>query len=147
MKKCLAIVAVCLLAAPAMAGEIPQGALADLGLGGMQTMSDAQGMQIRGKSSNAVVSGTSLVFGQLVADLPTGTNFVVGSDVNHYYASSENVGLNASSTAQGSSGSRLILSLGPIGGNDVLFFQGNLTAQAGQVTAPGLAGNSFAQGL
>jgi hypothetical protein len=147
MKIHLMIVAVCLVSAPAVAGEIPHGALADLGLSGMETMTDAQGLQVRGKSSNAVVSGTSLVFGQLVADLPTGTNFVVGSDVNHYYASAENAGLNASSTVQGSSGSALNLSLGPFPGNDVLIFQGALTAQAGQVTAPGFAGNSFAQGF
>jgi hypothetical protein len=147
MKKCLAIVAVCLMAAPAMAGEIPQGALADLGLGGMETMSDAQGMQVRGKSSDSVVSGTGLVFGQLVADLPTGTNFVVGSDVNHYFASSENAGLNASSTSMGSQGSGLILTLGPITTAAGLQFSGALTAQAGQTTLPGLAGNAFGQGF
>jgi hypothetical protein len=147
MKKCLAIVAVCLMAAPAMAGEIPQGALAELGLGGMQVMSDAQGMQVRGKSSNAVVSGTSLIFGQLVADLPTGTNFIVGSDVNHYYSSAENAGLNASSTATGSQGSGLILTLGPIVTGAGLQFQGTLTGQAGQTTLPGFAGTAFAQGF
>lgn len=145
MKKCLAIVAVCLMAGPAMAGDVPQDALADLGLGGMEVISDAQGMQVRGKSSNAVVSGTSLIFGQLVADLPTGTNFVAGSDVNHYYSSAENAGLNASSTAQGSQGSGLILTLGPIvGTGGLLQFQGTLTGQAGQVTMPGFAGNAFA---
>jgi hypothetical protein len=145
MKKCLAIVAVCLMAGPAMAGEVPQGALADLGLGGMEVMSDAQGMQVRGKSSNAVVSGTSLVFGQLVFDSALGTQFVVGSDVNHYFSSAENAGLNASSTATGSQGSGLILSLGPIVNLAGLQFQGTLTGQAGQTTLPGFAGNAFAQ--
>jgi hypothetical protein len=147
MKKCLAIVAVCLMATPAMAGEVPQGALADLGLGGMQVMSDAQGMQVRGKSSNAVVSGTSLIFGQIVADLPTGTSFVAGSDVNHYYSSAENAGLNAVSQATGSQGSGLILTLGPIVNLAGLQFQGTLTGQAGQTTLPGFAGTAFASGF
>lgn len=147
MKKCLAIVAVCLMAAPAMAGEIPQGALADLGLGGMETISDAQGMQVRGKSSNAVVSGTSLVFGQLVFDSPLGTQFVAGSDVNHYFSSAENAGLNASSTVNGASGSGLILNLGPIISGGAVQFQGTLTGQAGWASGPGVAGfaNAFGQ--
>lgn len=143
MKKCLAIVAVCLMAAPAMAGDVPDGALSALGLGGMQTMTDAQGMQVRGKASEAVVSGTSLVFGQLVADLPTGTNFVVGSDVNHYYATA--VSATDDAVAQGDSGSAIQLTLGPIDFDTGTFsgnFTGALVGGAGGPVGGGFA-NAF----
>jgi len=144
MKKCLAIVAVCLMAAPAMAGEVSEGALSALGLGGMEVMSDAEGMQVRGMSSDAVVSGTSLAFGQLVADLPTGTNFVVLSDVNHYFASAENAGLNAFSTAGGDSGSGIQGLLGPINVNGSPAFDGTFQGFAGTATGFGGVANAFA---
>lgn len=138
MKNCLAIVAACLIAAPAMAGEISDGTLSALGLDGMQTITDAQGMQVRGKGE-VVVSGTSLVFGQLVADLPTGTNFVVGSDVNHYFATAETGGVDP--YAEGASGSGIALSLGPIniGGQEA--FSATLMGFAGstQFTFGGFA--------
>lgn len=129
MKKCLAIVAVCLMAGPAMAGDVSDGALSALGLGGMETMTDAQGMQVRGKASAATVSGTSLVFGQLVADLPTGTSFVVGSDVNHYW--SEASSATDDSLAQGQSGSGILLQLGPINIDGSEAFFGQLGGTAG----------------
>lgn len=99
MKRVLTIAAICLMAAPAIGGEVSDQTLSQLGLTDLQAVSDADGMQIRGKSgyrggrskgnggAHAVTSGTSLVFGQLVADLPTGTNFLVLSDVNHAYDS------------------------------------------------------------
>jgi hypothetical protein len=61
MKTLLSIASVLVLsAAPAMAGEgrVSNQSLAKMGLSGMQTMSDAQGMQIRG-TSIAVVAGIS----------------------------------------------------------------------------------------
>jgi hypothetical protein len=147
MKKSLAIVAACLMAAPAMAGEIPQGALVQLGLGGMEVMSDAEGMRVRGRSSNAVAGGTSLLFGQLVFNSDSGNQFVVGSDVNHFRATAENAGLNAVSNASGNQGSGLNLSLGPIVNLAGLQFSGMLTGQAGQTTSPGFAGNAFGNGF
>jgi hypothetical protein len=146
MKKSLAIVAVCLMAAPAMAGEVPQGALARLGLGGMEEMSDAQGLQVRGKSSNAVAGGSSLIFGQLSFNSASGTQFVVGSDFNHYRATAENAGLNASSTATGEQGSDLNLTLGPIVNLAGLQFNGQLSGQTGFTTSP-FAGTAFASGF
>ena len=56
MKSALAMVVVMLMfAAPAFAGDgnVSQGTLSSLGLGDMQTVSDAEGMQVRGMSSNA----------------------------------------------------------------------------------------------
>ena len=43
------------LAGPALAGDgnVPQSTLNTLGLSGMETLSDAEGMEIRGKSGNA----------------------------------------------------------------------------------------------
>ena len=60
----VAAVVVALGAVPALAEDIP---LASLGLGSMQVVSDAEGMQVRGKASSfGMVKGTSLVFGQLL---------------------------------------------------------------------------------
>jgi hypothetical protein len=140
---------VVLFAAPALAedGNIPQGALSRLGLGGMQVVSDAHGMQVRGLSSNAASGGSSLLFGQLTFNSAVGTQFVVGSDFNTSRGTAENAGLNASSTANHSQGSGLILTLGPIIDLAGLQFDGALTGQAGQTTLPGLAGNGFALGF
>ncbi len=96
MKSFVMLVAVlaALTAAPAVAddGQVPQGTLRALGLGGIQVVSDSQGMQVRGRQSAFVsVSGTSLIFGQLNAG---GGNFVVASSVN-------SVRNNGSSTASG----------------------------------------------
>jgi opacity protein-like surface antigen len=89
MRNVLALVAVvALFAAPAFAGDgnVPQGTLSALGLGGMQVVSDAQGEQVRGRhfrgrySWTGTVKGTSLIFGQLLT--PDTKNFVVASSVN-----------------------------------------------------------------
>ncbi len=84
MKSLLMLLAVvaALTATPAVAddGRVPGATLRSLGLGSMQVVSDAQGMQVRGRQSAFVaVNGTSLAFGQLVAP---GGNFVVASSVN-----------------------------------------------------------------
>ncbi|HEX5103139.1 MAG TPA: hypothetical protein VFV87_04980 [Pirellulaceae bacterium] len=136
-----------LVAVPALAADgVPAAKLRALGLGGMQVMSDADGMQVRGMSSNAASGGSSLIFGQLTFNDGVGTQFVVGSDFNVSRGTSENAGLNAVSTANSNHGSGLILTLGPIL-NPGLAFQGALTGQAGQTTLPGLAGNGFATGF
>jgi hypothetical protein len=60
MKTLLSVAALVVFAvAPAMAGDgrVPQQSLAKMGLSGMQTMSDSQGMAVRGQSAYA--SGTS----------------------------------------------------------------------------------------
>lgn len=144
MKRVLAITAICLMAAPAIAGEVSDQTLSQLGLGDIQPVSDAQGMEIRGfggywnkhkdsgkaGGSNAVTSGTSLVFGQLVADLPTGTNFVVASDVNHAYSSAQNGGFNALSKAGHSTGSAAEAVLSVEG------FNGQFAGVAGKAASP-----------
>jgi hypothetical protein len=149
MKIGLTLVALLVLAAPALAddGRIPQNALSRMGLGGMQVVSDAHGMQVRGLSSNAASGGTSLIVGQLVFNDASGTQFVTGSDFNTSRGTAENAGLNATSTASHSQGSGLILTLGPIVNLAGLQFDGALTGQAGQTTFPGFAGNGFALGF
>lgn len=133
MKHVLTMAAICLVTAPAIGGEVSPQTLSQLGLGELQVVSDAQGMQVRGKSSNAVTSGTSLVFGQLVADLPTGTNFIVVSDVNHAFDTAHNHGLNAYSLAGHNHGSAaeaaLIIQTSP-------GFDGQLAGIAGQAASP-----------
>jgi len=66
MKSALALVVVMVLfAVPAFAGDVPQEALSALGLGGMQVVSDAEGMQVRGMSSRAFGSSFSFASGFL----------------------------------------------------------------------------------
>jgi hypothetical protein len=146
MKIGFTLVALLVLAAPALAddGRIPQNALSRLGLGGMQVVSDAQGMQVRGISSNAVSGGTSLIVAQLVFNDANGTQFIIVSDVNTSRSTSENAGLNATSSATHSQGSGVIITLGPIINAAGLQFSGVASGQAGQVTFPGFAGSGFA---
>jgi hypothetical protein len=135
--------------APALAedGRVPRSTLTVVGLGGMHVLTDAQGLQVRGLSSNAASGGSSLIVGQLVYNDANGTQVVFGSDFNTSRGTSENAGLNAVSTAQHTQGSGLILTIGPIVNGGGLVFQGALTGQAGQVTLPGLAGSGFATGF
>lgn len=145
MKQVLTMAAICLMAAPAIGGEVSDQTLSQLGLGDLQAVSDAQGMEIRGfggyrnkhkgsskaGGAHAVTSGTSLVFGQLVADLPTGTNFLVLSDVNHAYDSawSGHTSAKASHLHGSAIDGALVI---PIEQG----FEGYLTGFAGQAAAP-----------
>jgi hypothetical protein len=149
MKKFVAVVFAVLVAAPVLAGDgqVSQKDLAALGLGKLQSMSDSQGMAVRGLSSNAASGGQSLLFAQLSFTDANGTQFVLGADVNVSATSAENAGLNASSTALHSQGSGVIISLGPIVNLAGLQFLGSATGQGGQTTLPGFAGNGFAQGF
>jgi hypothetical protein len=61
-------------------GQVADSTLSALGLGGMQTISDAEGMEVRGMSSSALTMGTSLIFGQIID--PDTKSFVAGSDVS-----------------------------------------------------------------
>ena len=66
MRKCIlvlaALAAVAVVGSTAQAGDIPGNVLAQMGLGGMQKMSDAQGMRIRGQGTASVLGiGASAV--------------------------------------------------------------------------------------
>jgi len=69
MKNALALlVLLALVAVPAFAedGAVPRATLVSLGLGDLQRISDAQGMQVRGQASFfSRVRGTTVIFGQL----------------------------------------------------------------------------------
>ena len=83
MRSVALVALLALIAAPAFAvdGNVSASTLNSLGLSGMETVSDAQGMQVRGMASAfAMVKGTSLIFGQLVT--PDTKNFVSFSSVN-----------------------------------------------------------------
>ena len=124
-------------AAPAMAGDgqVSSNQLAALGLSGMQPMSDAQGMHVRGMSSAAKSSGSSLVFGVLI-DPHTGS-FVAGSSVNFSKATAENAGLNSLSTAGHNQNSALALALNVV----------TATSSFNGALAGGAGGSGFAFGF
>ncbi len=88
----LAVIFAALLAAPALAGEgnVPESTLNAFGLAGMETLSDAEGMQVRGLSGNAHTQGLSLVAGLLID--PDTKSYIFGSDVNYAHADAENAG-------------------------------------------------------
>lgn len=94
-----ALVVLLVVAAPAFAGEgnVPQATLSSLGLGGMQVLSDAQGMQVRGMSSSANGSGLLLLSGSLF-DPETGSNSL-GTFALFGRATAENAGENIASNA------------------------------------------------
>jgi hypothetical protein len=87
-------VLVALFATPLLAdeGQVPQATLQALGLRGMQTMTDAEGKQVRGKVTFLSFSSTSLLVGQLYnGELPPnpGVNFVLASSANSASGSSD----------------------------------------------------------
>lgn len=148
MNRILSLVFVlAVVATPALAddGNVSQAALADLGLGNMQVVSDTAGMEVRGMSSNALAFGASLVFGQLL-DINNPGNFFVASDTNGGIATAENAGLNAASlAANGPQGSSIIGNLTIQVGNPLVpVFNGMFLGNAGNAANPGLAGLSAA---
>jgi len=78
----LAALTALLLAAPAQAGDghISSETLSAVGLGGMQIVSDADGMQVRGMSGGASAWGISIVTGVLLD--PATKSFIAGTDTN-----------------------------------------------------------------
>ncbi len=102
MKNALSLVLAAVVvmgAIPAFAGDgnVPQATLSALGLGGMQVVSDAEGMQVRGMSSSVQATSLSL-FSAVLFDPFSGGNFTfAGADFNR--ATDENAGLNATSSA------------------------------------------------
>ena len=75
----LAVILGALVAAPALAhdGNVPQSTLNVLGLARMETLSDAEGMHVRGTGGGAAIQGISLVAGLLLE--PSTRNFVFAS--------------------------------------------------------------------
>ena len=133
----LVAVLVCLLAAPALAGDgyIPRSTLNRLGLGGMRTVSDAEGMQVRGMSGCARVMGISVVSGLLLE--PSTKNFIFGSDANYVMANAENAGCRMRAEAYKEHLSYVGLELSvDIDGGEYSHYEGTLYGAAG--------GNGFA---
>jgi len=131
MKNAIAVIAVLLVAGASSAfaedGQVSDSALSAIGLSGMQVVSDAEGMQVRGMSSNAMSMGTSLIFGQLID--PATKSFIAGSDINTSGASSENGGFNALSLAGHVQASGLLLGLNVV--TPTSSFVGSLGGAAG----------------
>jgi hypothetical protein len=103
MKNAFAVVVAVVLvlgAIPAFAGDgyVPQATLSALGLGGMEVVSDSEGMQVRGMSSNAAASSLSFI-NAFLFDPTTAANFTFNA-ADWARATDENAGLNASSSAE-----------------------------------------------
>jgi len=107
----LAVIFAALVAAPALAGDgnVPQSTLNVLGLAGMETLSDAEGMDVRGLSGNAHTQGLSLVAGLLID--PATKSYIFGTDANYAHADAENAGLQVLTSAEHEQGSAVALSL------------------------------------
>jgi len=78
----LAALTTLLIAAPTQAGDghISPSTLSAIGLDGMQIVSDADGMQVRGMSTKASAWGISVVSGVLLD--PATKSFIAGIDSN-----------------------------------------------------------------
>jgi hypothetical protein len=100
-----------LYAAPVLAddGHVSQSTLSVLGLGGLEVVSDAEAMQVRGMSGNAWTQGLSIVSGLLID--PNTKSYVWGSDVNMAHASAENAGLQVLTQAEHAQSSAVALDL------------------------------------
>jgi hypothetical protein len=113
-------------------------------LGGLELLSDADGMQVRGMSAEAFSFGASSLFGQL-SDPGNPGNFVTASDINGSRASDENAGLGADAlTTQGAQGSSIATQLDVIGTSSN--FTGTILGNAGNASNIGAAGISAATG-
>jgi hypothetical protein len=96
MKRVLALAAllVCGIAAPAMAdqGHVPSHTLGRLGLAGMHSLSDAEGMEVRGMGGGGIVAvmGKSIVSGLIIS--PNTKNFIGGTSTNMGMGNAEHAG-------------------------------------------------------
>lgn len=140
-----AVVALLVSTVSAEDRTVSKSTLSALGLGQMEIMSDAEGLQVRGMSSNAGAFGASLSAGQM-SDPRNPGNFLVLTDANGSRGSDENSGLNITSAAtQGPQGSALNGTLDIQAGNPAIqTFLGLLISAAGQAaqTAAGLSAAS-----
>jgi hypothetical protein len=131
MKNVLVVLSVLLVfvAVPAFADDVPDATLSALGLGGMQSVSDAEGAQVRGQASSfGLVTGTSLIFGQLMT--PDAKNFVVGSSTNEVDANAETTAAGGALTLDKTHSVVLDLSLN-VSFPDLTSYSGSILGSAG----------------
>ena len=140
--RCILGVLVMLVAVPVLAedGRITRSTLDEIGLGGIQAVSDEEGSQIRGASSFAHASGQGVVSGLLVD--PWTSSFVFVSDVNTGFATSHNAGLSITSSAMARHGAAGVANL-TIASSRTTSFTGSLRAYTGFAVTP-LAGWAYA---
>lgn len=120
--------------------QVPPAVLQNLGLGGLQPVSDESAMTVRGTSSFVVSGGSSFVWGQLQYMGQVTTYTRVRRDSDHSFKSAANPGPHASSqvtTMQGSSISFATPAF-PV-------FSGSFSGFAGSAVSP-LAGFAHAFG-
>ena len=121
------VIALLAVSAQAADGNVPSTVFPSLGLSGMKTVSDADGMQVRGFSGAAAVRGRSIVFGSLIT--PDTKSFVVGSDVNTAEACLEIVCPMTPSDPYQSSNSNINLNLNVV--TETFSFNGYLIGGSG----------------
>ena len=146
MRNVLLCAVVALVVASPCFGEdaVSKSTLSALGLGSLEVLSDAQGMEVRGMSAESFSFGASSLFGQL-SDPGNPGNFVTASDVNGSRASDENAGLGADAlTTQGPQGSSIATQLDVVGTSSN--FVGTVMGNAGNASNIGAAGISAATG-
>ena len=116
-------------AVPAFAedGNVSESALQSLGLADIQSMTDEEGMEVRGMSGSAMAMGLSLVTG-LVID-PATKSFVFGADANAAMSTAENAGKQIFTQAQTVQSSSVALSLNVV--TSTSSFSGVLVGGAG----------------
>jgi hypothetical protein len=95
----LALAVVAVMASGVMAGEVSQATLSDMGLSNMQSMSDQDGMAVRGAwaivggFSFATTPGAGSANAYTAGDLGAGPDFAVGASVSASQSSIVNTGL------------------------------------------------------
>jgi hypothetical protein len=125
----LAVIFTCLLSTSAFAGNgnVPQSTLDMLGLADMETVSDQEGMQVRGMSGAAATRGHSLVAGVLI---DTGTNsHIVAVDANTASGSLETATSFAAPSVSHATASTMNMSLSVT--SPIATFTGSLIGGAG----------------
>ncbi len=125
----VASVMVVLMASQAFAGDtqVPKSTLDSLGLAGFETVSDEEGMEVRGMSASAMTMGLSLVTGLLID--PNTKSFVFGADANAAMATAENAGKQILTQASHNQASSVNLGLDTTTAGG--FFVGTLFGTAG----------------
>ncbi len=98
-KLMLALAVVAMMACGAVAGEVSQATLSDMGLAGMQSMSDQEGMAVRGAFafvggfSFASTPGAAAGDAFLAGDVGAGPDLALGASISHADSSVVNYGL------------------------------------------------------
>lgn len=122
--------------------QVPAAVLGELGLGGLQPLSDESAMTVRGASSFVVAGGGSLLWGQVQFMGQTDTFVAVETNASHSFAADMDGNPSQATTMQGSA-----IADGLVVFEDfTMVFSGGFSGMAGGAVSPfaGFA-NAFGQ--